>query len=542
MHLEEPTSAPGHGDRPVHPRGGTRSPVLATHGMVATSQPLASSAALRVLEEGGNAVDAAIAAAAVLNVVEPMMTGIGGDMFALVFMQADGRPVGLNGSGWAGSRAAAGHLRGRADQLDGIQAVTVPGAVAGWFLLHERYGQLPMSRLLEPAIAYAETGFPVSAVVAAGWRQAEKALRRDPGASRTYLIDGRAPRHGEMFRSPDLARSLGLLEREGRDAFYKGGLAKRIVATSDRLGGFLTLGDFAGFEARWVDPVSTTYRGYEVCELPPNTQGIVVLEMLNILEGFDLRAMGHNSADYLHVLVEAKRLAFEDRNEFIADPEAVRLPVGRLVSKEYAAGRRALIDRARTTPGLQAGTPLESDTVCLTVVDGRRNAVSFINSLFFGFGSGIVVDGTGIALHNRGSGFSLVPGHRNSLGPRKRPFHTLIPGMVLSGGRPWFSFGVMGGDMQAQGHVQVLANLIDFGMDPQHAGEAPRMRHFDGLGVAMESAIGSGVRRELAGRGHAILAEAPSGFGGYQGILIDPDSGVLTGASDPRKDGLAIGW
>jgi gamma-glutamyltranspeptidase / glutathione hydrolase len=509
--------------------------------MVATSQPLASEAALRVLREGGNAVDAAIAAAAVLNVVEPMMTGIGGDVFALVFMQADGHPVGLNASGWSGSRARLDAVRAPG-RLEGIQAVTVPGAVAGWYLLHERYGRLPMNRLLEPAADYAESGFPVSPVVAEGWALAAPELGQNPAAARVFLPGGRSPRTGEVFRNPDLGRSLRTLAEGGRDAFYGGELARRIVETSDRLGGFLTQEDFREYEAEWVEPLSTPYRGYDVFEMPPNTQGLVVLEMLNILEGFDLADLGHNTAEYLHRLIEAKRLAFADRDTFVADPAATLLPVAQLTSKEYASLRRVQIDPRRANPDYRPGTPMESDTVCLSVVDRDRNAVSFINSLYFGFGSGIVADGTGIALHNRGSGFSLVAGHRNSLAARKRPFHTLIPGMVLADGAPWFAFGVMGGDMQAQGHVQVLANLIDFGMDPQTAGDAPRVRHFEGEGVALESSIPAAVRQALARKGHTVLDTAPAGFGGYQGILIDGKSGVLWGGSDHRKDGLALGW
>jgi gamma-glutamyltranspeptidase/glutathione hydrolase len=511
--------------------------------MVATSQPLASVAALRILQEGGNAVDAAIAAAAVLSVVEPMMTGIGGDMFALVFMQDEGRPVGLNGSGWAGTNATEDVLEpGSTGRLDGIRAVTVPGAVAGWFRLHGRYGRIPMPRLLEPAIGYAEAGFPVSEVVAAAWASSQALLDGDAEARRTFLVGGRAPATGTPYRNPDLARSLELLSTEGRDAFYRGELARGILETSDRLGGFLTRADFEDFDADWVEPVSTTYRGYQVFEMPPNTQGLVALEMLNILEGFNLGGMDHNSADYLHLLIEAKRLAFADRDVWIADPAATAIRVEDLVSKDYAARRRSLIDIRRASPDVPAGVPEEGDTVYLSVVDGKRNAVSFINSLFFSFGSGIVVPGTGIALHNRATGFSLARGHRNCLGPRKRPFHTLIPALVVREGQPWFAFGVMGGDMQAQGHVQVLANLIDFGMDPQRAGEAARMRHFDGMGVALESAVGPEVRRELARKGHHILADAPGGFGGYQGIRIEGESGVLTGGSDHRKDGLAIGW
>ena len=400
-----------HGDRPAAHSTGTRSPVLGMNGMVATSQPLASAAALRVLQEGGNAVDAAITAAAVLSVVEPPMTGIGGDMFALLYMQGDGKPTALNGSGWAGSKATINYFRSRGmDRMPGgIASVSVPGAVAGWFKLHERYGKLPMSRLLQPAIEYAEDGFPVSEIIAGQWQGAEGKLRGNEAAARTYLIDGRAPHHGEVFRSPDIARTFRLLGDEGRDAFYKGEIARKIVATSDELGGFLTLADFEEFDAQWVEPVSTNYRGYDVYELPPNTQGIIALEMLNIMEGFDLEAMGHNSVDYIHTMTEAKKLAFADREFFIADPDHVELPTERLISKEYGLERGRRIDPDRAQPEAPPGISEEGDTVYLTIVDRDRNAVSFINSLFSNFGSGVVVDGTGITLHNRGGSYSPRP-------------------------------------------------------------------------------------------------------------------------------------
>ena len=532
----------GHGDRPAPHSSGTRSPVLGMNGMVATSQPLASGAALTVLQEGGNAVDAAITAAAVLNVVEPPMTGVGGDMFALVYMQEDGKLTAINGSGWAGSKATIDHFKSRNFNLipDGMASVSVPGAVAGWFKLHSRYGKLPMTRLLEPAIGYAENGFPVSEIIAGQWQDSEEKLCENDAAAATYLIDGRAPRHGEVFRSPDIAKTFNLLADAGRDAFYKGEIARKIVATSDALGGCLTVTDFAEFDAQWVEPVSTNYRGYDVYELGPNTQGVIALEMLNILEDFDLKALGHNSVDYIHTLTEAKKLAFADRDFFIADPDHVDVPIERLISKEYGRRRKTQIDPERARPEVAAGISEAGDTVYLSVVDGERNAVSFINSLFFSFGSGVVAEGTGIALHNRGGSYSLDPTHSNRLAPRKRPFHTLVPAMILKDGQPFFSFGVMGGDMQPQGHAQVVANIIDFGMDAQHAGEAPRFRH-SSEGLALESAIDGEVRFGLARKGHSVI-DQPGAFGGYQGILIDPETGVLMGGSDPRKDGLALGW
>ena len=536
-----------HGDRPASNAHGSRSPVLGTNGMVATSQPLASAAALRVLEDGGNAVDAAISAAAVLNVVEPMSTGIGGDMFALVFMQKEGKTVGLNGSGWSGSGATLDFFRKNnleSISSDSIHSVSVPGAVAGWFKLHEKYGVLPMPRLLEPAIDYADRGFAVSEIIAGQWSSSRERLTQYPNTARAYLIDGRAPRHGELFRSPELARSFREISKEGRDAFYNGRIAEQIVACSKELGGFIEAGDLSEFEAEWVEPVRTTYRGYEVFEMPANTRGLVALEILNILEGFDMRGLGHNSAEYLHLFIEAKKLAFADRDAYIADPSQAEVPMARLTSKDYAKQRRRLIDPARRAVSTPPGVIEQGDTVYLSVVDKERNAVSFINSLFWGFGSSIVAGDTGIFLQNRGSLFALNSDHPNSVAPRKRPFHTLIPAMVLKAGKPCFSFGVMGGDMQPQGHAQVLVNLIDFGMDVQEAGEAPRFCH-SADGVALESAIDEGVRSALTGKGHDVInAIGQSGFGvgGYQGIWIDPDSGVLMGGSDPRKDGCAMGW
>jgi gamma-glutamyltranspeptidase/glutathione hydrolase len=522
---------------------GGRSAVLAMNGLAATSQPLASAAALRVLQDGGNAVDAAIAAAAVLNVVEPMSTGIGGDMFALVYMQQDGRPVGLNGSGWAGSKASIDFFERRGSKAipsSGMHAVTVPGAVAGWSKLHERYGKLSWSRILAPAIHYAESGFPVSDIIAAQWKRSEGRLSASSAAARDLLADGKAPSHGDVMRFPLLARTLQRIAEDGRDVFYRGEIAQRIVEYSSTHDGMLTLPDFEQFEAQWIEPLSTNYRGFDVYELGPQTQGITVLEMLNILEDFDVRALGHNSVEYLHLLIETKKLAFADRDAYIADPDKSDVPTARLISKEYAAERRQLISPTRAAPSFRPGLPENGDTVYLTVVDKDRNAVSFINSLFEGFGSGVVAGDTGVLLHNRGALFALDRRHPNAIAPRKRPFHTLIPGMVLKGGKPVFSFGVMGGDNQPQGHVQALLNLIDFEMDVQQAGEAPRFRHA-GQEVLLESAFHASVRTGLETLGHRV-ASGVDMWGGYQGIWVDPKTGALSGGSDPRKDGLAIGW
>ena len=532
-----------HGDRPALNPEGTRSPVLAMNGMVAASQPLASAAALRVLQDGGNAVDAAITAAAVLNVVEPNSTGIGGDMFALVYMQQDGKPVGLNGSGWAGSKASVDFFKSRnlaQIPLFGMHSVSVPGAVAGWYKLHQKYGKLPMTRILAPAIEYAEKGFPVSDIIADQWKHPEQRLRATPDAARFLLLDGRAPRHGELFKMPELACTLRLIAESGRDAFYKGDIAKNIVEFSDKHDGMLTLDDFAAFDAQWIEPVTTSYHGHDVYELGAQTQGITALEMLNILEGYDLKALGHNSVEHLHLMIEAKKLAFADRDAYIADPDKVNVPAARLISKEYAAERRKLISPNQAMAFPRPGIREIGDTVYLTVVDKDRNAVSFINSLYESFGSGLVAGNTGVVLHNRAALFVLDPKHPNVIAPRKRPFHTLIPGMVLKDRKPFFSFGVMGADNQPQGHVQALVNLIDFGMDVQQAGEAPRFRH-SGDEVLLESAFDAAVRSGLTQKGHHVTG-AIGAWGGYQGILIDPRSGVLMGGSDPRKDGLAIGW
>jgi gamma-glutamyltranspeptidase/glutathione hydrolase len=395
-------------------------------------------------------------------------------------------------------------------------------------------------RLLQPAIGYAENGFPVSDIIAGQWRRAEALLRQTAEAATTYLRDGHAPRHGEIFRNPKLARSLTAIANHGRNAFYKGEIAQQILEFSNKHDGLLTAADFADYAAEWVEPSRTTYRGYELCEIGQNTQGTTALEMLNLLEGFDLRACGHNTADHIHLMVEAKKVAFADRDAYIADPRNSKVPLDRLVSKQYAAGRRKLIDPQRAMPSVEPGVLEGGDTVYLTVVDGEQNVVSFINSIFGNFGSGLVAGDTGIVLQNRGALFQMNPNHPCCIEPRKRPFHTLIPALVLKDGKPFFSFGVMGGDMQPQGHAQVLVNVVDFGMDAQQAGEAARFRH-SALGLALESGFTAGVKYELAERGHSVI-NAVDVFGGYQGILIDGKTGVLMGGSDLRKDGLAMGW
>jgi gamma-glutamyltranspeptidase/glutathione hydrolase len=532
-------------DRPAGRARAGRSAVWARNGMVATSQPLAVQAGLRILQQGGNAVDAAVAAAAVLNVVEPMSTGVGGDMFALVYMATTGEIKGLNGSGFSPNAATPDFFLQKglsAIPMYGAYSVSVPGAVDGWTTLLDKYGTMKLEQVLAPAIEYAELGFPVSEIIAAVWAaDGRAAAARDPEFAKAYFTNDHPPAHGDVFVNKPLAETLRQIARGGRDAFYKGEIAARIVRRLNELGWPVTLEDLAHQRSDWVDPISTTYKGYRVYELPPNGQGMAALQMLNILEGFDLRSLGHNSARYLHLLIEAKKLAFADLDRWLADPEKTRIPVETIISKEYAVRQRARIHPSRAAGSVASGIPSNGDTVYLTVVDKDRNAVSFINSIFLNFGSTIVVPGTGIVLHNRGALFTLQDGHPNRLEGRKRPYHTIIPAMVFRDGKPVLSFGVMGGDMQPQGHVQVLLNMLEFGMNVQDAGEAPRFRHSPLSGVALESGVGATTIRELASLGHQIIS-LPGIFGGYQAIQIDWKSGTLAGGTDPRKDGCAAGY
>lgn len=531
-----------------HPMAG-RSVVRAPHGMVASSQPLASQTGLEVLKRGGNAVDAAIAMAAVLNVTEPMMTGIGGDMFALVYWSQTKELRGLNASG-RGLRALDldYFAKKNVKQMPqfGMESVTVPGAFDGWVTLLEKYGTMKLGDLLAPAIDYAENGFPVMEKTAEDWEAEVDKLKKNPAASTNYLINGRAPRAGEIFRQTNLARTFRILATGGRDAFYKGEIAQAITDYCRKNGGFITRDDLAATESDWVEPISTDYRGYTVYEIPPNGQGITALIALNILEGFDLAKMSAQPERYYHTLIEATKLAFADRNRYLADPGFAKVPVAELLSKEYAAKRRALIDPNKALDSPPPGDiNMGSDTTYLTVVDKDGNAVSFINSLFDAFGSGIVAGDTGIVLQNRGSGFSLNVNHPNRIEPGKRPFHTIIPAMVLKDGRLFMSFGVMGGAIQPQGHVQVLVNIIDRGMGLQQAIDAPRYRFTSGKSVLLEDEVGSSVIQRLIAMGH-VRAKPPgvlrSSMGGGQAIMIDPVTKTLMGASDPRKDGMALGY
>ncbi len=542
-------------DRPSGPKHKTRSAVIARGGMAATSQPLATAAALRVLQDGGNAVDAAIAANAVLGVVEPMSCGIGGDLFAIVWDAKTHQLYGLNASGRSPYALTIAHFRAQGlTQIPahGPMSWSVPGCVDGWDRLRARFGTKPFSELVAPAIGYARDGFPVSEVIADDWHSAAPALAKIPTSAACFLPGGRAPRTGDVFRNPGLAGALTRVALGGRDAFYRGAIAEAVVAYSGRVGGAFTRKDFEDHTSTWVEPVSTNYRGFDVWELPPNGQGIAALQMLNLLEPHDLKAMGPRSADALHLMIEAKKLAYEDRARYYSDPEFTKIPVARLISKAYAATRAPLIDPGRANERPTPGEPGEADTVYLTVVDKDRNCVSLIQSNFSGFGSYHVPGDLGFPLQNRGCLFALDETHGNRFLPHKRPFHTIIPGFVTRDGRPWLSFGVMGGDMQAQGHAQVLCNMIDFGMDVQEAGDAARFRHLGsseptgqpsrGAGqVALESGVTPEVRHALEARGHRLVA-SPGSFGGYQAIRIDGERGVLLGGSDPRKDGAAMGY
>ena len=542
-------------DRPAGPLHKTRSAAVARHGMAATSQPLATLEALRVLQAGGNAVDAAIAANAVLGVVEPMSCGLGGDLFAIVWDAKTQKLYGLNGSGRAPYAATIGLFRDR--QLPAIPTAgplswSVPGCVDAWEQLRARFGTKPLADLLAPAIGLAEDGFGVTEIIAAAWAEAAPDLARIPTSAACYLPSGSPPKVGDVFRNPGLARSLRRVAEGGSGAFYRGAIADGIVAYSRSAGGLFAPRDFADHVSTWVEPVATNYRGYDVWELPPNGQGIAALQMLNLLEPFDLKKMGPLSGAALHLMVEAKKLAYEDRAKYYADPDFVRVPVARLISKDYARSRAPAIALNATNNRPMAGDPGEADTIYLTVVDRDRNAVSLIQSNFSGFGSYHVPGDLGFALQNRGCLFALDEKHANRLEPHKRPFQTIIPGFVTKDGRPWLSFGLMGGDMQAQGHAQVICNLIDFGMDVQQAGDLARFRHFGsseptgvpaagGGSLALETDISPAARAALVARGHR-LTTAPGSFGGYQAIRIDLDRGVLIGGSDPRKDGCALGY
>jgi gamma-glutamyltranspeptidase/glutathione hydrolase len=525
-----------------------RSVVMGRQGMVAASQHLAALSGYKMLQRGGNAIDAAVAMVSTLNVVEPHSVGLGGDAFALIFLAKEKKLVGMNGSGRAPYQATLSEFQRRGlNEIPerGILSVTVPGALHGWAQALERFGTMSLSDVFEDAIHHAENGFPVTEVIAGEWRKLGTILHTSEAFSRTYLINGNPPRPGQVFVNRDLAKAYKKIAKEGIGAFYGGEISDAIVKTSIRHGGLLSHRDFQDHTTTWVEPISTDYRGYTICELPPNGQGLTALEMLNVLGGYDIGGYMPNHAEYLHLLTEAKKAAFEDRNRYITDPEFEEVPVDRLLSKDYAGEIRARIHVEKASPPSSLMPDgKSSETVYLTAVDKDRNAVSFISSLFLGFGSGIVVDGTGIALQNRGKSFSLNPEHRNRVEPHKRPMHTIIPGMVFKDGEFLMSFGVMGGDMQPQGHVQFLINLIDFGMNLQEAVDYPRIRHLKEMEVYLEEGIPEETAAILSRKGHEVIRELSTvnEVGGGQAIYFDRDQDVLLGASDRRKDGCAIGY
>ena len=568
----------------------TRSEVLARHGMVCTSVPAATQVGLDILKRGGNAVDAAIAANATLGLMEPVSNGIGGDLFAIVYSAKENKLYGINGSGRSPLGLSYEQMKAELDKLHrktipprGMLPISVPGTVDAWSELHKKFGKLKLSDDLAPAVKYAEEGFPVTELIAFYWHFGPEVYKDLPGAFlQAYTLDGkgRTPAKGDIFKNPALAKTLRLMGEKGRDAFYKGEIADKIDKFMRENGGFLRKADFEKHTSTWVDPVSTNYRGYDVFELPPNGQGIATLQILNILEGFDLKSMGRNSAETLHAMIEAKKIAWADRAKFYADPEFAKIPLAGLLSKEYAGERRKLIDPGHAAKAVEAGVPPanraesqatreplqdsaatpkrspidDGDTIYMCTADDEGNMVSLIQSNYRGMGSGIVVPGLGFMFQDRGELFSMEPGHANVYAPGKRPFHTIIPGFVMKDGKPWESFGVMGGGMQPQGHVQVLTNQIDFGLNAQEAGDASRWQHEGdneptgekmekGGYVEVESGIPYQIVRELEKRGHEVRFDV-GGYGGYQAIKVELHDGqrVYVGASESRKDGQAAGY
>ena len=522
-----------------------RSPAMGLRGVVATSQPLAANAGLDMLKKGGNAIDAAVATAAVLTLVEPNSTSIGGDAFIMIYIAAQKKLVGINASGRAPYSMTLDALNAKLDQhgmdrISGIYSVSVPGAVDGWFEVLEEYGTMTMAEVLEPAIYYAENGFPVSPIIAGAWRGLERS--REPSTRAALLLDGeRAPRAGEVFRNPDLARMFRMLAEHGRSAFYKGPIAEAIVAYSDQHDGFLTMKDFEDHTSTWVEPIFADYENYRLYELPPNGQGIAALEMVKILGNVDLGAMGHNSAEYLHHIIEAKKLAYADIQKWNGDPEFNHLPTQEIISTEYARRQFERIDPTRAMARPESGISGNGDTILLEVMDKDHNAVSFIYSIYSGFGSGLVAPGTGFPLQNRAALFSREPGHVNVVAPHKRPFHTIIPAMAFKDGEFFMTFGAMGGAVQPQQHVQIFLNVVEFGMNAQQAVEIPRINHGSGLNVTVEPGIDEAALAQLEAWGHQIRRRTTrGGVGGAQLIMFDLRTGTMIGGSTPHKDGMAV--
>ena len=545
-------------DRPEGRMDATRSVVYAKNAMVAAAHPVAVQIGVDILKRGGSAVDAAIAVNAALAFMEPTSCGLGGDLFAMVWDPANQKLAGLNASG----RAPAGLTRDKVPaSADGTipeftpYTWTVPGCVDGWFELHGRYGRLPMAEVLAPAIAAASAGVPVPQVIAGSWERAVPYYENLPGFSEVFLPGGVAPKEGEIFANPALANTLRLIAENGRDVFYTGKVAQRLVAYSNEHGGFFSLDDFSSHTSDWVEPISTTYREVTVWELPPNGQGLAALQMLNILETFDLASLGRGDAGFWHLMIEAKKLAYADRARFYADPAFVDVPVAALLGKNYGRRRADLVNPERAARTVSAGDPrLEhGDTTFLVAADSDGMMVSLIQSNYSGFGSGYVVPELGFGIQDRGVLFNLQEDHPNALEPGKRPFHTIIPAFMGDGGTPNVAFGVMGGSMQPQGHVQIVVNLVDFGMNLQEAGDAPRFRHLGssqptgtimdrGGSVLLESGVPAEIRRDLVLLGHRLSEVTGGAFGGYQAIRRDPVTGVYAGASESRKDGMAAGY
>jgi gamma-glutamyltranspeptidase/glutathione hydrolase len=533
----------------------TRSEVIAQNGMAATSQPLATQVALDILKKGGNAIDAAIAANAVLGVVEPTGCGVGGDLFAIIWSAEKGKLYGLNASGRSPRSLKLEYFKNKG--LDFIPSygplpVSVPGCVDGWFEMHEMFGRLPIRDILQPAINYARDGFPMTEVIAYYLDRNTESLKDYPNIKETYMPGGKTPAKGEIFKNPNLANTLEKIARGGRNEFYRGSIAKVIDAFMKSQGGFLTYDDMVRHNSEWVEPISSSYRGYDIWELPPNGQGIATLQILNILEGYDLSEIGFGSAEYIHLFTEAKKLAFEDRAKYYADPRFSVIPVTQLISKKYAAERRKIINRDKAAKIYDPGKIEAGNTIYLTVADKYGNMVSLIQSNYRGMGSGMCPTGLGFVLQDRGEMFSLDNGHANVYAPGKRPFHTIIPGFITKNGKPWISFGVMGGDMQPQGHAQVIINLIDFKMNLQEAGDAPRIYHSgsseptgqlmtDGGILYLENGFRWEVVQKLLSMGHRVEWNLGA-YGGYQAIMRDDKNKVWYGASESRKDGQAAGY
>ena len=533
----------------------TRSEVIAENGMVATSHPLATQVGIDILKSGGNAIDAAIAANAAIGLMEPTGNGIGGDLFAIIWIEKDKKLYGLNASGRSPKNLTLDYFK--ENNYSEIPAygplpVSVPGCVDGWFEMHEKFGSTPMLDILEPAIKYAENGFPVTELVSYYMNKAAKNFNRYPNFKETYYIKDSTPKKGEIFQNKDLANTLRIIAKKGRKGFYEGEIAKAISDFIIEQGGFLSYHDLKNHKSEWIDPVSTSYRGFDIWELPPNGQGIAALQILNLLEAYDIKSMGFGSAEYIHHFTEAKKIAFADRAKYYADMDFNEIPVDYLISKEYADIRRSEINADRAARKVSAGEIENGDTIYLTTADSEGNMVSLIQSNYRGMGSGMVPPGLGFMLQDRGELFSLEDGHFNVYEPEKRPFHTIIPAFITKDNKPYVSFGLMGGAMQPQGHAQIVINLIDFEMNLQEAGDAPRMRHLsnqqptggnmlNGGELSLESGFSYNEIRKLMEFGHKVVFDLGS-FGGYQAIMYDNKMGVYFGASESRKDGSAMGY